>query len=364
MREIECVREAKVSPGMDEYLRKLIKEVKYESKLLTWDRAELVSQNAPLILLSSTEHFPDLKKLIASRENKIIIALNSRKDFKLVADLKPYLDKIFGFIDISQEIEYNIPILNNYLNMNFTQHAVKLDKLASELDKVYEFTQSQLTKIKDLHDRFVKVRVDKLKGITVTSKFMAGEKSGGEFFEIIQNEQELLFIQAGTNSYILSSMLLSEIEILKEKSKITDLQKETDNFQTIISRHASENKAELTYCMMNLNLKTLQACFTLKGQGHIFFQNELISFDNPVKLKLKPKERFCIISEGSLKNWQILNAKLRPKDFFLQNQDKSVKDLVNEFFFEVSRHKAGNFLIYDALMAVIEIEENVLYQLS
>lgn len=363
MREIECVRMDNVSPGMDQYLIKLIKEVGHEGKLLFWSKPE-ISAKAPLLLLCSPEHITDIKKLISGREEKLIIALNSRKDFKLVAELKSDFNKIFGFIDISQEIEYNVPILKNYLNLNFSQSALKLEGLASDLDRVFEYTQSQLTKIKDLHDRFVKVRVEKLKGITLTSKFMAGEKSGGEFFEVIQNDQELLFIQAGADSYILSSMILSEIEMLRENSTMSNLQNEAEKFQKIISHHANENNAELTYCMMNLNLRTLEASFTLRGLGHIYFQDELISFDKPMKLRLKPADRLCIVSQGALKNWEILNKKLTPKKFFSTNKEMATKELINEFFFEVSRNKHGNFLIYDALMAVVEVEENVLYQLS
>ncbi len=363
MHVIECVRMESVSPGMDEYLKKLIKEVGSEAKLLAWDKPD-VGQKTPLILLSGPENLEALNKIFSSREDKIIIALNSRKDFKLVSELKSHFNKIFGFIDISQEIEYNIPILKNYLNLNFPTSTLKLDKLANDLDKVYEFTQTQMVKIKELHDRFVKVRVDKLKGLTLTSKFMAGEKSGGEFFEVVQNDQELIFIQVGSDSYLLSSMILSEIEILKEKSPATDLQREAEKFIKIIEHHAGENNSELTYCIMNLNLKTLQASFSLKGLGHIYFQNELISFDKPMKLKLKPGERLCVVSQGAMKNWEIMNSKLPPKKFLMDNQSLVTKDLIHEFFFELTRNKLGNFLIYDALMAVVEIEESVLYQLS
>ncbi len=361
MREIECVRLENASALMDNYLKKLIQEVGQEVKLIDWKKP-LTNQHAPLILVAVPEYMNLLKQVLDGRNEKIIIALNSRKDFKLVSELKNHFDTIFGFIDLSQEIEYNIPMLKNYLNLNFTQHAVQLDKLASDLDKIYEHTKSELTRVKDLYDRFVKVRVDQLKGAKITSKFMAGEKSGGEFFEIVQNDQELLFIQAGSDSYILSSMILSEIEILKEKSN-SNLESQAEQFKKIISHHATENKAELTYCIMHLNLKTLQASFTLKGAGHIFYQGELISFDKPMKLKLHPKDRLCVISQGAMKNWEFL-SKLSPKKFFADNKDHATRDLITEFFFEVSRNKAGNFLIYDALLAVLEIEENVLYQLS
>ena len=362
MSEIECVRVENASSLLDSYLKKLIKDVGHEVKFIDW-KALTISYGSPLLIIAEPEHLIDLKNIIASRDQKIIIALNSRKDFKLVSELKSNFDKIFGFIDLSQEVEYNTPILNNYLNMNFTKQSMKLDKLASDLDRVYEFTKSELVKIKDLHDRFVKVRVDQLKGATLTSKFMAGEKSGGEFFEVIQNDQEILFIQAGSDSYLLSSMILSEIETMKEKANSTNLQTKLEQFQKVISHHANENNAELTYCMMILNLKTLQASFTLKGMGYLFYQGELISFDEPMKLKLKPRDRLCVISQGSMKNWELL-SKISTKKFFVENEALVTKDLVNEFFFEVSRNKAGNFLIFDALMAVLEIEENVLYQLS
>jgi hypothetical protein len=361
MSEIECVCLSNPGPLLDKYLKELIKETGSELKLIHWEMPS-VGSRSPLILFLDNNHLQSLKKVLSERDQKVLIALNSRKDFKNVSELKSYFNNIFGFIDLSQEVEYNIPILKNYLNMNFAKHVVKIEKLASDLDKIYEFTKSELFKIKDLHDRFVKVRVDQLKGMTLTSKFMAGEKSGGEFFEIIQHDHEVLFIQAGSNSYLLSSLILSEIEIIKEKP-ITNLKYQLEKFQKVISHHANENSAEITYCMMILNLKTLEVSFSLKGMAHVFYQGELISFDRPMKLKLKPRDRLCVISQGAIKNWELL-SKLSSKKFFVDNQEMTSKDLINEFFFEVSRNKSGNFLIFDALMAVVEIEENVLYQLS
>jgi hypothetical protein len=362
MREIECVRVESASPGLDGYFKKLGVEVGLEFKFISWNKPD-ISQHSPLIVFALPEFLSDLKLLIEERDEKIVVALNSRKDFKLVSELKLHFDKIFGFVDISQEIEYNVPILKNYLNAHFTKNSVSLEKLANDLDKIYEFTKSQLTQIKDFHDRFVKVRVDRFKGLNFTSKFMAGEKSGGEFFDIIQNDQELLFIQAGCDSYHLSSMILSEIENLKDKQHHNDFQSEALSFQKIVSHHANENGAELNYCLMNLNLKTLMATFTLKGKGVILFQDELIFFDKPFKLKLKPTDRLILISEGAIENWAHLNNKKLTKEFFHEHLNLESKELINEFFFEVSRNKAGKFLVYDALMVIINIEESILYQL-
>lgn len=359
MREMECVRQ---NLATDEYLKRLLKEAGFSPKFITWDDSR-VSSSTPLLLMVDEDHLDALIDVCEERDLKVVVALNSRREFKMVAKLKDHFDKIFGFIDLSQEIDYNTPLLKNYLNMNFSAHAVKLDQLASDLEKVYEFTRSELTRVKDLHDRLVKVRVDNLKGVTVTSKFMAGEKSGGEFFDMVQTDNHFLFIQAGSDSYILSSMILSELEVLKLSTPTTSLKDQSEQFVKMINHHAVENKAELSYCIIHMDLKTLQVDCQFKGNGALYYQGELIDFSAPVKLKLKPSEKFYLLSNGALKNLKELNPKLVLKGFYKDNSDKNTRDLINEFFFEVSRNKAGNFLIFDALMSVIEVDQKTLYQI-
>jgi hypothetical protein len=360
MQEIECIRGDGAGALLDNYLKKLIKESGHDIKLS--DHTSTGNNKHPLILITNTENLTEVINRIESRNEKIIIAMNSRKDFKLITELKSQFSKIFGFIDLSQEIEYNIPVLKNYMTMHFAKGTLPLDKLAGDLDKIYEFTKSELTKIKDLHDRFVKVRIDKLKGMSLTSKFMAGEKSGGEFFEILQNEHEVVFIQAGSDSYLLTSILLGEIETLKEKALTGNLTSHSEQFIKTINHHATETKGEVSYCIMSLNLRNLNANFTINGECHLFYEDEWLSFDKPMQLKLKPKARLCLISNGAFQNWNALSKK-NIENFFKASESMPTRDLVNEFFFEVSRNKHGSFLIYDALMAVVDIEESKLYQI-
>ena len=359
MKEIECVRQGE---GKDDYLRKLLNEVGCAPKFITWDDAK-VSANAPLLLLIDEAHIDALAEVCEDRDLKLIVALNTRREFKLVSLLKNHFDKIFGFVDVSQEIEYNTPILKNYINLNFSTNSLQLDQLASDLDKVYEFTKSELLRVKDLHDRLVKVRVDTLKGITVTSKFMAGEKSGGEFFDMLQTDSHFLFIQAGSDNYILSSLILAEMEILKLSTPTTSVQAQSEHFEKMVNHHAKENNAQLNYCIINIDLKTLQVNCQFKGEGYLYYQNKLIDFSKPVALKLRSGEKFHLLSSGALKNLVELNPKLSVNQFYKNHEDKNTRDLINEFFFEVSRNKTGSFLIYDAFMSVIEVEGKTLYQI-
>jgi flagellin-specific chaperone FliS len=358
MKQLECVRyEAK----FDEYLKKLAKEAGAELTISEWNTE--ITAKSPMIVALDQDHLEDTKKLINIRTEKIIIALNARRDFKLVIELNEYLDKIFGFIDLSQEVNYNLPLLKNYSNMVSSANNVQLDKLADDMDKLYDYTKSELTRIKDLHDRLVKVRVDNLKGASITSKFMAGEKSGGEFFDLMQSEQQLLFLLAGTNNYIVSSMILAEMEVLKMSTPTTTLQSQREHFEKMINHHANENGADLSYCLATIDLKNLEAELIFKGKGVFNINGETHDFGASTKLKIRPGDKISFLSQGAIKNLEELNSKVSPAKFFNDHKEKKTKDLINEFFFEVSRNKPGNFLNSDAIMAVIEIEAKTLYKL-
>lgn len=360
MKDMECLR---FETKFDDYLKRLLKEAAFNLKLTSWDQS-LSDDNNALIVMLDQDHIDHCKKLLNQRKQKVIIAVNARRDFKLINDLKNELEKIFGFIDLTQEIDYNVPLLKNYSSLIYrSDSTVQLDKLAEDMEKLYEYTKSELTRVKDLHDRLVKVRVDKLKGVTITSKFMAGEKSGGEFFDMLQSDHEVLFLLAGTNHYVVSSFILAEMEVLKMSTPTTSLQSQCDHFEKMIIKHAEENGAEIHYCLVTVDLKTLQAQMKFKGDGFYNLNGESHQFGLQTKVKLRPGEKLHLLSEGALKNLNELNQKTTVPRFFKENTEKNTRDLINEFFFEVSRNKAGPFLNYDAIMAVIEIEAKTLYQI-
>lgn len=356
MKHLDYIR---VEQRFDDYLKNLTREVGMEASLKGWEGS--INENGPLILNLDQDRVSDCKNILLKRKQKTVIAINARRDFKLVAELNESINQVFGFIDLTQELNYNVPLLKNYLQLANPASGVHLESLASDMDKLYEYTKSELTRVKDLHDRLVKVRTDNFKGVTITSKFMAGEKSGGEFFDILQSDNQVLFLMAGTNNYIVSSMILAEMEVLKMSTPTTSLSSQCEHFEQMITKHAIDNQAELTYCLATINLKNLSATLICKGNGNYFFQGKCLPFESTVELKLKPGEKFAILSHGAVKNLAELNTKLSPEKFFANNQDKTTKDLINEFFFEVSRNKAGNFLNYDALMAMVELDQKTLY---
>ena len=181
---------------------------------------EVARHVGPLMLGLDSTNFESLRKIIIDRDQQVVLVLKNRKDFYLVPEMKTVFPKIFGFIDMSAEPEVAIPLLRNYINLNFSSGALQLDKLSNDLDKIEERTQTELRGIKELHDRFVKMRTEKIKGAELAVKFMAGEKSGGEFFDYIAQDSHMLFIQAGSDSYVMSSLIISAMEDLKIKKEM------------------------------------------------------------------------------------------------------------------------------------------------
>jgi hypothetical protein len=360
MKNLEIVRSNSTN---DEYFKKLLKTAELEAKFISWNDGR-VSNHLPALLVVDEDHIEQIIEICEERDLKVIIALNSRKEFKLISKFKEHFKSIFGFLDLSQELDYNTPLLLNYINLNFSSHVVKLDKLSNDLSKILEFTKSELNRVKDLHDKFIKIRVDDFKDISVSSKFMAGEKSGGEFFDLIQGEDSFLYLQAGSNSYIISSLILSEFENLKLSLPKSNLSSLAIEFEKVINHHAKENHAELNYCIVVADFKKHSMDVSTKGNGAIVYQNQLLDYSKLGTIKFLPGEKIILISSGALKNLAALNHQLNLQKFFDEHADKSNKDLINEFFFELSRNKAGHFLVYDALMSILEIDAKKLYSLN
>jgi hypothetical protein len=362
MKSIVCISSSNCGAIVQSYLEKLSESVKCKINFEKLENAQSFSGQL-LILVIDQNSILESIELLKRRNQKTIIALNSRKDFKLVSTLKDFFSNIFGFIDLSQEAEYNQPLIKNYVALIPQNQFVDLQKLADELEKIFDYTTNELNRVKDLHERLVKVRLDKYKGVSLYSKFMAGEKSGGEFFDVIQNESDFFFLQVGSDSYLLTSLVLGEIESLKEEKKSEGNDESLESFKNKIINISAENKASLSYCLMNLKSKNLNAHLELKGLGYLYLNNELHSFDRALDLKFRPGQRMIVLSEGAMKNWNLLNPNLTLKEFFQKNKEVESKDLITEFFYELSRHKKGSFLIYDAFAAIVEIDPNTIYEI-
>lgn len=343
---------------VEEYINKILKEAECRVHFTTTAATSMCK--GPLILEVNETNLVSILNLIDDREEKFLIAFKDKEAFKLIEKLKMSFDKIFGFIDLSLDYEYNVPLIKNYLSINYNKSTMSLEKLSKDLDKILDFTKTELSNVKEMHDRFVKLRTENLRGAKVQIKFMAGEKSGGEFFDFIESDNEIIIIEAGSDSYITSSMIIAQVELLKLKK--SNARNELEQFLKNIVHSATELNSKINYLVTVLNLNTLELTYFQRGNSKLYIEKEIKNVSGNGVLKLGRGEKVFFISEGILRNWNLYNKESELVTFLNNHFDMNTKDFINELFFELSKHKKSSFLLYDALMGVIEINQNVIHQ--
>lgn len=313
----------------------------------------------PLIVHVTESNVKQILDLLDDRNETCIVAFSDKANFKLLTFFKSKLDSIFGFIDLSLDFEYNVPLVKNYLNTQYSTKKLGLEKLSNDLERVLEFTQTELGRVKELHDRMVKIRTENLKRSKLQIKFMAGEKSGGEFFDFIDHENEMIVIEIGSDSYVTTSMIISEIESLKLKSNPKD---EINQFIKKVLDIATEFKSSINYMITVFNTRSLEVDYFQRGNSKLFLNGELRTISGNGSIKLNRNSKIFFVSEGAIKNWNLHHKESELNGFLVSHMNLENKDFINEFFFELYRHKKGMFLTYDALMCVLEISNNVIHE--
>jgi len=97
MRDIICLFPTAQSAAGDEYLKQLVESAGYNYLPGQYsDSVEYI--HAPLILMADSTTLPSLLEVLSKREQKTIIALNTRKDFKMVGELKSSLNGILDLL--------------------------------------------------------------------------------------------------------------------------------------------------------------------------------------------------------------------------------------------------------------------------
>ena len=107
----------------------------------------------------------------------------------------------------------------------------------------------------------------------------------------------------------------------------------------------------------------MEASIYSQGNAKFYYNKEILSLGKSSIIKLTRGAKIAFLSEGTLLNWKANHDEIKLASFLNSNIDMSKRDFINEIFFELARHKKGMFLYHDALVAMLEIDENILHQL-
>lgn len=260
------------------------------------------------------------------------------------------------------------------------EEALLLAAMSKELNSLIEKSLNELHRVKKLHEQIVPLREESIKGLKLISKYGAGESSGGDFFDVIKGEGELLLLMTSSSSYVVSSMILSHFDQLREKKRMDRAAMESflNSVVAEVTKVAQDNpkrKAAPPQCFIaRLDLKRKTAEGFIFGACE-FFSNGKVCFSgndyqiNPAfydrawfDFRMERGERYMLLSPGVKKNCQeFIDG--RPYLSWLRDaMAGESRNMLHEVFYQLKKNRERDFLAYDASVIFIEVDQHALVQ--
>lgn len=284
--------------------------------------------------------------------------------------------QIHAFIDYSRDPEFYLPVFRSaLLARDGADKMSEVRALSVKLNALVSQNLAELHRLKRLHERLVPLRGEKLKGLSIHSKFAAGESAGGEFFDTVAREREVLILLASSRSYIASSAILGHFEDLRAKTSFN--LESLEHFVTSLSYELKKLQVqEVELMLMSMDLKTMEVKGYNFGGATIWKDGQAINKVNEleinpnfvekafVEFRLGRGERALIRSSGLGRNLSETDyaSKERWAEFLKGVNTRSAQDLMTELFFQLKKNRHTDFLKTDASAILIEVDQNAIVQ--
>ena len=284
--------------------------------------------------------------------------------------------QIHAFVDYSRDAEFYLPVLRSaLLARDGAGKMTEIKEMSLKLNALVTQNLLELHRLKRLHEKLVPLRSEKLKGVSIYSKFAAGESSGGEFFDTVCFDKDVLILMASSKSYVASSAILGHFEDLRNSKAFDD--QSFEKFITSLSyelKKFQNNEVELT--LITLDIHSMQVSGYNFGGGTIWKNN--IALNKPNELELNPTfvekakidfkmsrgEQILIRSAGYAKNLESTPLEKDEKwvEFLRSLENKSIYEKMSELFFKLKKDMTKDFLKTDASVIIIEVDKNAILQ--
>jgi hypothetical protein len=282
-------------------------------------------------------------------------------------------------IDTSRDFRFHIPLLRSALETKSEIGRKDLAEVGESLNDMIQFSLEELQRVKRLHEKVVPMKNDNFKGVQILSKFAAGEGAGGEFFDIVKGEQEVLLLLTNTSSYVASSIILSHFEKLRAyqtfgltriKSFVNELSAELKDLELLDTKNSDSLQilvAKIDLSKMKIEGFQFGKTELISSKGHFLSSNEIplskefldqaeFSFD------LERGERLVISSPGVRKNCGGFMDSKKYEDFVKERLPLGPRELLNEVYFQLKKKRESDFLQFDASVIYLEVDKNVIIE--
>ncbi len=288
------------------------------------------------------------------------------------------MSHIKAIIDINADPFLSRFHFKNLLNLVPKKNEKNYSEMSEYLQGIIANSLERLEDVKRIHRKLVPIKVNKFKGVTFSSKFVSGISNGGEFFDVFEYGNKLLVHIVSSNSYVISSKMITRYEQLKTKTSLDFDSLETylnESIQIFLGDDDS-HKVELEILTGILDLSTMEFNGLGKGRfagfsdsGECLFSGESLnsikdfqqSFS--ISFKMKRAKRFLILSPGIFKNSSGYIDQKNINTFVKNVVSKSASDIFDEVFFQLSRTDGPvYFLENDSYLLHIEVDKNAIIQ--
>lgn len=284
------------------------------------------------------------------------------------------IKNLIGLINPKAFDQNNINLLINLESRVKSENILKsqLISINHELNEVMGGVEGQLLRVKHTYEKMIPKRLEEFKGVKVFSKYAAGEKSGGEFFDLLTKNNKVFILMSHTSSYLASSTILQSFGNLKQETDFSTKTQE-DFLNTILAdvhqlAESQEKEISIELFTMIVDLNTLDANLRSIGDFTYYGTDELKGSkrnnDEVIheQFSFERGERLMICSPGFEQNWLDLREKVELSTLVSNTSIKSL-DVLDEAFFQLKKQAGSEFLKSDAASIILEVEQNVMVQM-
>jgi hypothetical protein len=253
----------------------------------------------------------------------------------------------------------------------------QLMTLNNELMETMEGISLNLERVKRTYERITPKRLESFKGMTVYSKYAAGEDMGGEFFDLFSDEGKVFIFMSSTSSYLASSSIiqffseLKSVGVINLSTELGFIKKIKNDLQILNQEREKPVKAELLTGILDMK--------TMKLSGHLLGGFEVMSSSlqrrvdvnssllegSPEKsffeIQLVRGERVLFNSPGFIHNWDSQSPEFLIEEL-LSNPKIKVLNILDEIYFQLKKESENGFLTHDASSIIMEVQENVVHK--
>jgi len=287
--------------------------------------------------------------------------------------LEHYLSQNFAKLFINRYRKY---IADLEIKKGQTKKLLELNqKLSHSLDSF----EVELVRVKKMYKQMVPVRKSLFKGVRLKSKYLTGESSGGEFFDVIEKGRQILLVMHSCNSYLASSSFITMFTHFKEMNSIEPnairhfvgaIEKELEVIHLSIGK-----KIQSEVLLFKLDLSSLEYEIWNFGE-HRAFQDDHLEVDH-VDIavcadqmhnvyrngRLHRDSRFFIFSPGLKKNIRNNQLKLKETEIIASMRERDSEDILDEIAIRIKSGMQGEFVKFDTSMIVFEVDKNAIFQI-